>query len=60
VRQRILAGMEWCRVKVDPERNEANAELISAGDSACAVLVVAVDEESLIARRTVECLKEHQ
>jgi len=56
VRERILSGMEWCGVEVDPERNEANAERISTDGSTRAVYVVAVEEALLIARQTVECL----
>ncbi|HST04908.1 MAG TPA: acetate kinase [Chloroflexia bacterium] len=59
VRERILAGMEWCGLKLDPNRNNASAAnaLISADDSPRAIYVVAVDEELLIARRTWQVIE---
>ena len=56
VRERILSGMKWCAIEVDPARNEANAERISTDGSTHAVYVVAVEEALLIARQTVACL----
>jgi acetate kinase len=59
VRERILAGMKWCGLKLDPDRNNASAadSLISADDSPRAIYVVAVDEELLIARRTWQVIE---
>jgi acetate kinase len=57
VRERILAGMEWCGVEVDSRRNAANDARISTDASRCAVYVVGVEEAPLIARQTVECLR---
>jgi acetate kinase len=59
VRERILTDLEWCGIKLAIARNEAaiGDALISADDSACAVYVVAVDEELSIARQTFECLR---
>lgn len=56
VRGRILSGMEWCGVEIDPVRNASNGDRISTDGSRCAVYVVAVQEALLIARQTVECL----
>ncbi len=64
IRGRICQDMEWCGLRLDPERNAAAVGLI-AGDivrlspdgSGMAAYVVAVDEETEIARDTVRCLK---
>lgn len=63
IRARICAGMEWCGLRLNPERNVAavglaagNAARISHDDASLAAYVVAADEESWIARETVLCL----
>jgi acetate kinase len=63
IRGRICAGMEWCGLLLDVERNKATVHLppgsaarISQDTAALAVYVVADDEESWIARETVRCL----
>jgi len=63
IRGRICAGMEWCGLLLDVERNKATVHLppgsaarISQDAAALAVYVVADDEESWIARETVRCL----
>jgi acetate kinase len=63
IRERICAGMEWCGLRLDPERNAATVDL-AAGQAArisddaakLAAYVVAVDEETWIARETVQCV----
>ena len=53
VRSRALAGLGWAGVAVDEARNEAargGEARISAADAAVGVQVIAVDEESLLAR----------
>ncbi len=60
VRSGICAGMEWCGLRIDQNLNEAAAgrEMdISAPESGVRVWVVPVDEEVIIARDTVQCLK---
>jgi acetate kinase len=64
IRARICAGMEWCGLRLDPERNAAvvgldagKAAQISHQKATLPVYVVAVDEESWIARETVQCLR---
>lgn len=64
IRARICAGMEWCGLLLDADRNSAtvdlppgNAARISQGRSPVAVYVVADDEETEIARETVRCLQ---
>lgn len=64
IRGRICAGMEWCGLRLDPHRNAAavglpagSAARISTDDARLAVYVVAADEETWIARETVQCLR---
>jgi acetate kinase len=59
VREIVCAGMEWCGLKLDPDRNRAHAGQegrISTDDSTLEAWVVPIDEEVLIARDTVERL----
>ena len=52
IRARILTGLDWLNVRLDPAANQAaygGAARISAGDSAIDVWVVAVDEAKMIA-----------
>lgn len=61
VRRRICSGMEWCGLKLDPERNAATVgseARISPDDARIHVYVVPVDEGLIIARDTVDCLKQ--
>ena len=62
VRERILAGMEWCGVAIDHDRNNAtrgaddtSARISSAG-STVDVWVVAVDEGAVLAREATAVL----
>jgi len=65
IRTRICAGMEWCGLRLDAERNASTVGL-SPGMAACIsndqsplkAYVVAADEETLIARETVRCLQQ--
>lgn len=64
IRARICAGMEWCGLRLDPQRNATAMDLpagsaarISADEAALAAYVVAADEETWIARETVQCLR---
>ncbi|HSN04296.1 MAG TPA: acetate/propionate family kinase [Nitrospira sp.] len=63
IRRRICDGMEWCGLRLSPERNRAavglapgGAAQISADGSPLAAYVVAADEETWIARETVRCV----
>jgi acetate kinase len=63
IRARICAGMVWCGLNLDPERNAAaiGAEgRISTDDSTLHAYVIPVDEEWLIAGDTVRCLRAHR
>ncbi len=64
IRARICAGMEWCGLRLDPERNKAAVHLppgsaarISQDGATVAAYVVADDEETWIARETVRCVR---
>lgn len=64
VRARICRGMEWCGLRVDEARNRAavglaagQAARISEDGAGLAAYVVAVDEETWIARETVRCVR---
>jgi acetate kinase len=52
VREAALTGMEWIGVRLDPQANRDNAQIVSAADSRVAVLVVHTDEERMIAEHT--------
>lgn len=56
IRARIVEGLEFLGLRLDPERNEADARgrrRISADDSAVEILVVPTDEEVEIARQSL-------
>jgi len=59
IRRRIAAGFSWCGLTLDPERNSATIGrdgVISTDGSAVAALVIAADEERMIAAETAACL----
>jgi len=64
IRARICAGMQWCGLLLDLDRNKAAVHLppggaakISREEAGVAAYVVADDEETWIARETVRCLR---
>jgi len=60
VRARILSGMGWCGLSLDEVRNESATRVeccISADGSAIKAYVIPVDEASIIARDTMDCIK---
>ena len=64
IRARICEGMSWCGLGLDPDRNAGavglepgKAACITRDDAGLAAYVVAVDEETEIARATVRCLE---
>jgi acetate kinase len=62
VRARICAGMDWCGLTLDQDRNAAAIgveERISADYAKVHAYVIPVDEAVIIARDTVSCLR-HQ
>lgn len=59
IRSRICEGMAWCGLELDPARNDATVGadgLISRDGARLRALVIASDEESVIARDTAERL----
>jgi acetate kinase len=63
IRARTCRGMEWCGLRLDEGRNARVIGVegeISADGSPVRALVIPVDEESVIARDTLDCLREHR
>jgi len=58
IRQRIAEKLCWLGAELDPERNFANAELISTAKSGVKLFIVPTDEEQMIARHTLALLSE--
>lgn len=56
VRSRICAGLEFIGIKLDTQRNEKNAEIISAAGSSVKVYVIPTDEELVIAETVCRVL----
>ena len=66
IRARICAGMDWCGLRLDAERNRSavslepgTASLISPEGAGLSAYVVAADEETWIAKETVRCLRKN-
>lgn len=62
VRARICAGMEWCGLTLDQDRNARamGSEMrISSDDSELHAYVIPVNEAAIIVRDTVRCLRDH-
>ena len=60
VRSRILSGMDWCGLALDEKRNESATRVegcISTDASNIKAYVIPVDEASIIARDTMDCIK---
>jgi acetate kinase len=55
-RRRICEGLEFLGISLDEHRNSAGAPIISAEHARVAVRVIRTDEESMIARATIEFL----
>lgn len=63
IRSRICAGMEWCGLRLDEDRNTkaVGSEMrISADDAKVHAYVIQVDESVMIARETARCLSTHR
>jgi len=56
VRWEICSGLEHLGVRLDPARNEANADTISRDDCRCLVRVVPTNEDLMIARHAHELM----
>jgi len=63
VRARICAGMGWCGLTLDQDRNTAAIGFearIGADDARVRTYVIPVDEAVIIARDTLRCLRHHR
>jgi acetate kinase len=56
VRWQACGGLEHLRIKLDAQRNEANADTISSDDSRCIVRVIPTNEDLMIARHTCQLI----
>jgi len=54
IRSRICEGLGFLGVQLDPDRNAANAKIISSPDARATVWVIPTDEERVIARAAHE------
>jgi acetate kinase len=60
VRARICAGLDWCGLALDPDRNAeaiGTEARISSDVSTLQAYVIPVDEASIIVRDTLGCLR---
>ncbi len=57
IRARICDGLQFLGVELHELRNAQHAALVSSDASSVAVRVIPTDEESVIAKLTLECLK---
>ena len=63
IREKICAGMDWCGIKLDPEKNKFVEErdgAISSTESRIKVYVIHTDEEAIIARATARLVSHAQ
>jgi acetate kinase len=62
IRAKICSGLEWMGVELDAERNAAHygglEGIITKDSSSLAAYVIPTDEELLIARDTVRCVRQ--
>ncbi|MDI7861985.1 acetate/propionate family kinase [Rhizobiaceae bacterium n13] len=57
IRQKVIAGLAWAGLGLDPNANDDNALHIEAPGSRIAILVVPTDEEKMIARHTMRLVR---
>jgi acetate kinase len=57
IRARCTQGLEYLGIVLDEQRNGASAAIISANRSACAVRVIATDEESVLAEQALAAIE---
>ncbi|MEN6559025.1 MAG: acetate/propionate family kinase [Thermoguttaceae bacterium] len=56
IRRRICKDMEFLGIRLDPDRNNSGAEVISDPQSAVTIRVMKTDEEVMLARHTYQML----
>jgi acetate kinase len=59
IRERIVNGLDFMGVRIDPERNAAGASTISPEGAPVAVRVMPTDEELMIARHTAALIADN-
>jgi acetate kinase len=52
IRLNVCEGLEHLGVLIDPARNEQHEDVVSKGESSCAVRVIPTEEDLIIARHT--------
>jgi acetate kinase len=57
LRQEVLSSLAFLGVKLDPEKNRAHAQMITADGSTIIGLVLVTNEELVVARETVRVIK---
>jgi len=57
LRRDVLSGLAFLGLKLDDAKNNAHAQIITAQDSAVAGMVIATDEEIVVARETVRVIR---
>jgi acetate kinase len=57
IRAEVCGGLRYLGISLDPDRNAANAPLISADDATVRVRVIRTDEETMIARAALRLLQ---
>ena len=60
IRERVCARLEWLGLRFDNDANVAGATRISAPNSVVEVLVIATDEEAMIARHTQTAIEQSE
>ena len=56
IREKVCEGQEWLGLEINPARNEAGAEVVSADTSRINILVIPTDEEAMIRHHTEKLL----
>ncbi len=59
IRERVLAGMGWLGIELDPTANRAGAQTISTPGSAVRAMVIPTDEDAMIAAHCMAMLASH-
>lgn len=58
IRRRICDGMDWIGIELDHDRNDSGAQVISTDFSRARIMVIATNEEIVIARAAKRLLSE--
>jgi acetate kinase len=58
LRSEVLSSLQFLRLELDHEKNQAHDEKISTAQSAISVLVLETNEELVVARETVAVIRD--